>query len=270
MILSFVDSHCHLNSKDFNQEVDHIVDNAHQRGVHTLLTICTKYSEIDEILAIVHRYPHIFGSVGIHPHEAQDTLEKLNISQVKGWLREYANQTKIIALGETGLDFHYNHSPKLEQILMFEAHIETSLETHLPLSIHTRSAESETIELLEKNPGVTGVIHCFSGSPNLAEKALACGFYISISGIATFKKAEDLRDIIKTVPLDRLLVETDAPYLAPIPYRGQRNEPCLVIHTAQAIANIKQITLEEIASQTTQNFFALFKKAQTQPLVKIN
>ncbi len=261
MISSFVDTHCHLNFQDFSTDVEHVIHAAQERGIHTILSICTKIDEMKDILPIVQKYGNIFATVGIHPHEAEATLKDFNISQLSGWIREHASHSKVIGIGETGLDFYYEHSPRAKQLLSFQTHIETSIEVNLPLSIHTRDAESETIALLKKYPKATGVIHCFTGTQHLADEVLALGYYISISGIATFKKAEDLRQVIKTIPLERILLETDAPFLAPIPHRGQRNEPALMVHTAQLVADLKEVSIEELAAITTTNFFTLFSKA---------
>ncbi len=261
MILNFVDSHCHLNFQEFKEDIEHVIALAQQRGVNTLLSICTKTEEINDIISIAELYTHVFASVGIHPHESEESLKSFNISQLNAWLREQAMHPKVIGIGETGLDFYYEHSLRVQQLLAFQTHIETALEVNLPLIVHTREAERETISMLKDYPTARGVIHCFSGTQYLAEEALSLGYYISISGIATFKKAEELRNIIKMLPVERILLETDAPFLAPIPYRGQRNEPALMIHTAQLVADLKEIPLEELATVTTSNFFTLFSKA---------
>ena len=259
MIPTLVDSHCHLNFQDFQEDVDQVVRSAHERSIHTLLSICTKRDEIEDILQISETYPHVFASVGIHPHEAH--LEAQDLMSLKKWIKERASHPKVIGLGETGLDFYYEHSPRTEQLSVFQTHIETAIDLQLPLIIHTRDAEKETLQLLKYFPKAKGVIHCFSGSPALAEEALALGYYISVSGIITFKKSEDLREVIKKVPLERLLLETDAPFLAPVPHRGKRNEPALMVHTAHQVAELKNISLEELAGATTRNFFTLFSKA---------
>lgn len=258
---SFVDSHCHLNFEIFKDDVEHVIHSAHERGVNTILTICTKTDEMDDILAFTRKHPSLFATVGIHPHEAEETLKNFNSSQLNAWLREYSNDAKVAGIGETGLDFYYTHSPRREQRLVFQVHIETSLEVGLPLSIHTRNAEAETVSMLKDYPEAKGVIHCFTGTQSLADEVLALGYYVSISGIATFKKAEELRNVIKTIPLERLLLETDAPFLAPLPHRGQRNEPALMVHTARLVAEIKEVSVEELAAITTKNFFTLFSKA---------
>ncbi len=262
--MKFVDSHCHLNFEDFGGDVDAVLKAAQAQGISTILNICTKLDEIEPILGIVEKSPELFCTVGIHPHEAEPTLTQVTPEALKKWLLTHAEHPKVVGFGETGLDFYYDHSPRDLQKEVFRIHIEAALETGLPLSVHTRNAEEETIRLLkEAGQGkAQGVLHCFSGTRFLAEAALDLGFYISVSGIITFKKAEDIRETIRSVPLDRLLLETDAPYLAPVPHRGKRNEPALMIHTAKVVADLKGLSLAELARITTENFFMLFSKAQ--------
>lgn len=255
-----VDSHCHLNFPDFNEDMDAVVARADEAGVKVMQTICTKMHEFDAILAIAERYPNIFCSVGVHPHEA-DNEPMVTTEQ----LLEKAQHPKVIGIGETGLDFFYEHSPRKEQEESFRRHIAASRETKLPIIVHTRDADDDTIRILQDEMGkgaFPGLIHCFSSGQKMADAALEMGFYISISGIATFKKAEALRDSIRTVPLERLLVETDAPYLAPMPYRGKRNEPSYVVQTNRQVAELKGVSEDECASVTTQNFFDLFTKVK--------
>ncbi len=262
--MKFIDSHCHLNFEDFGGDVDAVLKAARDQCISTILNICTKLDEIDPILEIVEKSPDLFCTVGIHPHEAEPTLDQMTLDDLKKWLLTHSKHPKVVGFGETGLDFYYDHSPRDIQKEVFRVHCEAALETDLPLSVHTRNAEEDTIQLLKKagQGRVRGVLHCFSGTHSLAEAALDLGLYISISGIITFKKAEDIRETIQDVPLDRLLLETDAPYLAPVPHRGKRNEPALLIHTAEVVANLKGISLEELARITTENFFKLFSKAQ--------
>lgn len=261
--MNFVDSHCHLNFDEFSNEVDEIIQRAKDQKIETLLTICTTLEEANSLLDLTSQYQNIFCTIGIHPHEAEATLEKISLEDLKIWLKGYTQQPKVVGIGEAGLDFYYEHSPRKRQQEVFEAHIEVACTENLPLSVHTRDAEKETIELLRNASGkARGVIHCFTGSQWLADEALALGFYISISGIVTFAKAEALREVVRTIPLDRLLVETDAPFLAPIPHRGKRNEPAMMIRTAEKVAELKGVTLEEIAQATTRNFFDLFSKAK--------
>ena len=255
-----VDSHCHLNFKDFAEDLDKVVDDARAAGVKVMQTICTDMGEFDEIAGIAERYDGVYCSVGVHPNEAGATpipsLEEL---------LEKARHPKCIGIGETGLDFFYENSPRDSQIKSFEIHMQASSETGLPTIVHARDADDLMAEMLEKAHGrgaLTGVLHCFSSGRELAERALKIGFYISISGIATFKKADDLRETIKAVPLDRLLVETDAPYLAPMPHRGKRNEPAFVRFTNKMVAELKGVSEEECARITSENFFRLFSKAK--------
>jgi TatD DNase family protein len=261
--MNFVDSHCHLNFDEFANEMGAVIQRAKDQKIDTLLTICTKEEEFKPLQKVVEAYENIFCTVGIHPHEAEVTLKSFSLNELSERLLEYTKHPKVVGIGEAGLDFYYEHSPRVSQQDMFEVHIDVATTVDLPLSVHTRDAEKETIKLLKNAAGkAKGVIHCFTGSQWLAEEALALGFYISISGIITFAKAEELRSVIRTIPLDRLLLETDAPFLAPIPHRGKRNEPAMMIHTAEKVAELKSVSLEELAQITTDNFFHLFSKAK--------
>lgn len=257
-----VDSHCHLDYPELSGDLKATLARAQNAGVGHMLTIGVSLDNAARVQEIAALDSRIHATVGVHPHEAEKTLKEISIEDLKATLLGVASNPKVVGYGETGLDYYYNHSPKYEQRQAFQAHIEAALEQDMPLIVHTRNAEDETIELLRDvgQGKVRGVIHCFSGSQSLADRSLELGFYISISGIITFKKADELRDIVKSVPLDRLLVETDAPYLAPIPHRGQPNEPSYVVHTAQAVADIKGIPFEEVRNQTTANFYALFTR----------
>ena len=250
-----VDSHCHL---DFAAPAERpeIIARARRAGVGTLLTIATKLGEIDTVRAIAEDDPDIWCSVGVHPHEA--ATDKID----KAGLVALTQHPKVIGIGETGLDFHYDHSPRAEQAASFRSHAAAARETGLPLIVHTRGADPETIEILHEGRLTNGVIHCFSTGRELAEKALEFGFYISLSGIVTFKNAEDLRATVRDLPLDRLLIETDAPYLAPVPLRGRPNEPAFITHTAAFVADLKGVTIEQLAAVTSANFFRLFSKAK--------
>ena len=251
-----VDSHCHLDSSDFAAERGVVIARARAAGVETMLTIGTRLDEFSEVLAIAVANSAIWCSVGAHPHEAKDhsTLAPQQLTAL-------ATHPKVVGIGETGLDFHYDLSPRDVQERVFRAHIAASRETGLPLIIHAREADDEIIRILEEERPPSGVMHCFSSGRALAEAALALGFYISISGIVTFRNAEDLRAIVRDLPLDRLLVETDAPYLAPVPYRGKRNEPAFVAATAAAVAGLKGLEPQYLAQVTSANFFRLFGKA---------
>ncbi|QCG96634.1 TatD family deoxyribonuclease [Azospirillum sp. TSA2s] len=255
-----VDSHCHLDFPDFAEELDAVVDRARQAGIGRMVTICTYISRFDRILAVAERYDDILCSVGVHPHQAQ---EEVAITTTET-LVELSRHPKVIGLGETGLDYFYDKSPRDLQQECFRRHIRASLETGLPLIIHTRDADDDTMRIVKEEAAgqpVKGLLHCFSSGRALAEEAVEYGFSLSLSGIVTFKKSEDLRAIVKDVPLDRILVETDAPYLAPIPFRGKRNEPAYVAHTAACVAEVKGVSAEELARVTTDNFFRLFDKA---------
>ncbi|MFN7710251.1 MAG: TatD family hydrolase [Holosporales bacterium] len=262
----FVDSHTHLNFEDFGQDMEQVIANARAAGVSTLLTICTKIEEILELRGIIAAHDHIYCTAGVHPHEAEPTLATYGLVGIQENLRAACQDAKVIGIGEAGLDFYYEHSPKQAQRDVFQAQIGVAKELDLPMSIHTRDAEEETIAMIAANPGVRGVIHCFSGTSYLATEALKLGFYISLSGIITFKKAVELREIVRGLPLDRILLETDAPYLAPVPHRGQRNEPAMMLETAKVVAELKGMTMEDLAHQTTKNFFTLFNKAKVTSL----
>ncbi len=255
-----VDSHCHLDFPELSVEADAVVARAKTAGVGHLLTIGTKITKFDGVLAMAERFPNVSCSVGIHPHEA-GVEPKMDVEK----LTKLAAHPKVVAFGETGLDFYYEHSPRADQEKSFRVHIDAARERKLPVIVHTRDADPETAQILAeemaKGP-FTGVIHCFSSGPELAAKALELGFYISFSGIVTFKKADTLREVVKTIPMDRILVETDSPYLAPMPHRGKTNEPSFVTHTADVVAGLKGVTREELAAQTTENFFRLFAKAK--------
>jgi TatD DNase family protein len=254
-----VDSHCHLDFPEFAPELDDVVARAKEAGVGVCITIGTTLKGFERVRAIAERFSNVYCSVGIHPHEAK--VEPLSDAAP---LLERAAHPKVVGIGETGLDYYYGHSPREAQIANFRAHIAAARETGLPLIVHTRDAEDDTIAVLEDeigNGAFTGLIHCFTGTPRLAEAALALGFYISASGIATFKKSDALRDTLKAVPLERLLVETDAPYLAPMPYRGKRNEPAYVANTAAVLAEVKGVAADALADATTDNFFRLFTRA---------
>lgn len=256
-----VDSHCHLDFPEFAGEIDAIVQRAGEAGVGRMVTICTKPSQLDATLAIAQAHEPVFCAAGVHPHEAG---REGDIGSDR--LEAFAAHPKMVGIGETGLDYFYDNSPRAAQQSSFRTHCLAARRTGLPLIVHTRDAEQDTADILSEVANMAldrplrGVLHCFTGSRWLAEKALALGFYISLSGIYTFKKSEDLRQTIADVPLDRLLVETDSPFLAPVPKRGKRNEPSFVAHTAQRLAEERGLEVEEVARATTDNFFTLFNK----------
>jgi TatD DNase family protein len=253
-----VDSHCHLDFPEFAPELDAVVARAQQAGVGVCVSIGTRMDGFPKVREIAERFPDVWCSVGIHPHEAEKELLDGPAALV-----EAAGHPKVVGIGETGLDYYYEHSPRGEQIKNFRAHIEAARQTGLPVIVHTRDADDDTLMVLReemaKKP-FTGLIHCFTGTKRLAEAALELGLYISVSGIATFKKSDELRAVLKDVPLERLLVETDAPFLAPMPHRGKRNEPAFVKHTAAALATLKGVSAQELEDATTANFFRLFSK----------
>ena len=255
-----VDSHCHLDFPDYAGQVDQVVARAAEAGVKVCLSIGTELKRFPGVRAVAEKFPHVWCSVGIHPHESEKEL----LDDEAALIRETAHP-KVVGIGETGLDYYYEHSPRGPQQKNFRSHIAAARQTGLPVIVHTRDADDDTIDILKDEMGkgrFTGLIHCFTGTQRLADAALELGLYISVSGIATFKNSGALRDVIKTVPLGRLLVETDAPYLAPVPHRGKTNEPAFVVHTAKMLAELKGVTEADLAGVTTENFFRLFSKVQ--------
>jgi TatD DNase family protein len=253
-----VDSHCHLDFPDFASELDAVVARAEAAGVTRIVTISTRVRRHAQVLAIAERFPNVTCSVGTHPHHAH---EELDITAED--LIARASHPKVVAIGEAGLDYHYDNSPRDAQRQGFLTHIAAARAAKLPLVIHTREADEDTARILEDESGkgaFPAVLHCFTGGPDLARRALALGAYISFTGIVTFKNSADLRAIAKDLPADRFLIETDAPYLAPGPYRGKRNEPAYVTEVAKVLAEVRGASFEEICRQTTENFFRLFAK----------
>ncbi len=258
--MTLIDSHCHLNYEGLVERQDEVLDAARARGVAGFLNISTRQREWGDILATAERNPDVWASVGVHPHEA-DAHPDLGAAA----LVEASDHSKVIAIGECGLDYYYDKSDRSAQRERFQAHIEAARNTGMPLVVHTRDAEDDTAEILgaaTKQGGVTGVLHCFTGSAELARKALDFGFFISMSGIVTFKNARDLQETAKEIPLDRLLVETDAPFLAPVPNRGKTCEPAFVADTAAFVAELRGEPLETLSEATTANFFRLFNRAR--------
>ena len=251
-----IDSHCHLDHAPLLENLKNVIGRAKSVGVNQFLTISTSIKSFENIKEIISHYKEVFGTVGIHPHETESHKDISKNSLIKLQL----NHDKIIGIGETGLDFYYENSDKIIQKKIFIEHIEASLELNLPLIIHSRSAEEDTFNILNdyysKKPKI--LMHCFTGSKDFAKKLLNIGAYFSFSGIITFKNASELVDTALFLPLDRLLVETDAPFLAPEPKRGFKNEPSFIIHTAKKLAEIKNITFDEIDSLTNKNFSSLF------------
>ena len=255
-----IDSHCHLDFPELATDEAGVLARARTAGVAGMLTIGTRLDQFERVRAIAERHGNVWCSVGVHPHEAKEEGQ-----HTPDRLIEATRHPKVVGIGETGLDFYYEHSPRDEQSKSFRVHIAAARQTGLPLIVHTRDADAETGDMLEEEyakGAFPGVIHCFSSGPEVARRALALGLYISISGIVTFKAAESLRTIVRNIPLERLLVETDSPYLAPIPKRGKTNEPAYVAHTAAKVAELKGIGIAELEAATTENFFRLFAKAE--------
>lgn len=263
----WIDSHCHLNHDRIKEAgaASEIIARAKEAGVEGMLTICCRIrSEFDEVLDIAQAHDNVWMSIGTHPHDAADDGEKtVTADEMIPLINSY---DKIIGVGEAGLDYYYDNSPREDQQQSFRKQIHVAKETGLPLIIHTRDAEEDTINILRDEGACDGktkvLMHCFSSNKTLAQQSIDEGFYMSFSGMVTFKKATELQEIVKTVPLDRLLIETDAPYLAPEPHRGKINEPALVVHTGQFIADLHNITEQELATHSKENFFTLFDKAQ--------
>ena len=254
-----IDSHCHLTYEPMSNDLNETINRANKGGIKYMLTISTEDKSFEQILKIVNNYKSVYGTYGIHPHEAKshqhiksaDIINKVNRNK------------KIIGVGETGLDFYYNHSEKKHQINSFEEHISAAQEKNLPLIVHTRSAEKETLQILTKHSKKKEtkiLIHCFTGTREFAFKLLDLGAYISASGVVTFNKSQDLANTFRDIPNEKILVETDAPYLAPVPLRGKPNDPSYIIHTVKFLSKIKNISFDEFSKITSNNFFKLFGK----------
>jgi TatD DNase family protein len=253
-----VDSHCHLDFPDFADDLDGIVSRAEAAGIARMVTISTRVRRIEKLLEITARFPNVYCSVGTHPHQAD---EEDGISSDE--LIALTQRPKVVALGEAGLDYFYEHGSREAQARGFRTHIAAARTTGLPLVIHTREADEDCGRILDEEMAkgaFRAVLHCYTGGRELALKAIAHGLYIGFTGILTFKKSQALRDLAAELPADRILVETDAPYLAPGKFRGKRNEPSYVVETAKVLADTRGVSLEEISRQTTENFFRLFSK----------
>ena len=258
--MMLVDHHCHIDRPEFAGDLDGVVARAHAAGVGLMVNISTRVRKFEHLISVVERFDTVFGTVGTHPHYAH---EELNVTADD--LARYAAHPKIVGLGEAGLDYFYKHSPPEDQAQGFRTHIAAARLTGLPLEIHTRDADADTIRILEEEHAkgaFPAVLHCFTGGRELAMRAVELGLYVSFSGVVSFKKNDELRAIANAVPLDRLLVETDAPYLAPEPYRGKQNEPAYVVHTARALADARGVALDDFAAATTDNFFRLYTKVR--------
>jgi len=256
--MRLVDHHCHLDFPQLAEDREGVLARARDAGVGVVVTISTRIRRLPDLLAITHAHDNVYCSVGTHPHHAHEELD-IPVEEIV----RLSQHPKVVAIGEAGLDYYYKHSTPEAQAEGFRRHIAAARATGLPLEIHTREADEDTARILEeehaKGP-FPAILHCYTGGPDLARRALALGLHVSFTGVVTFKNSEALRAIAKSVPLDRLLVETDAPYLAPVPYRGKTNEPAYVVHTAKGLAKVKDIAAEELAAATTDNFFRLFRK----------
>jgi TatD DNase family protein len=253
-----VDHHCHLDFPDFAKELDAVIARAEAVGVGLMVSISTRIRRFDALLAIAEAHDNVFCSVGTHPHHAHEELD-VSVDEIV----RLSQHPKVVAIGEAGLDYFYDNSPREAQEEGFRNHIAAARETQMPLVIHARDADADVAAILEEEMQqgwFPAVLHCFTGGPDLARRGLELGLYVSFSGILTFKKSDALRDIARAVPLDRLLVETDAPYLAPGQHRGKRNEPAFVVETAAELARVKGIAADELAYITTDNFFRLYNK----------
>ena len=252
------DSHCHLDYPNLYNELDDVVNRAIKNDVKLLLTICTTVESFKRIKLIVDKYKNIYGTFGIHPHETKN-FKNMTDALIIGYKNE---SKKIIGVGETGLDYYYNHSDKNIQKKIFVQHIEAAIELDIPLIVHSRDAEIDTFDILKsymENSKLKTIIHCFTGSKDLAKKIINIGCYISIRGIITFKGSGDLANTVSTIPMKNLLVETDSPFLAPLPHRGKSNEPSYIVHTVEKLSEIKKTSKETIITSTTSNFKKLFE-----------
>ncbi len=250
-----IDSHCHLDHEPLSNNLDDVLKRSKEVGITKLLTICTTLKSFKNILNIIKRDEMIFGTFGIHPHETNN-----NIIHQKDIIENVNKDRKIIGVGETGLDLYYNNSDKKSQITSFEEHIKASIELNMPLIVHSRNAENETYDILQnfKNDKLKILMHCFTGSKEFAKKLLTLDSYFSASGIITFKNSTELQETFKFLPIDNLLIETDSPFLAPVPKRGKKNEPSFIDYTATKLAEIKDISKESLIKKTTENFNKLF------------
>jgi len=256
--MTLVDHHCHLDFPQLAEDRAGLLVRARAAGVGVMVTISTRIRRLPDLLAIAEANDNVYCSVGTHPHNAHEELD-IPLEEIV----RLSEHPKVVAIGEAGLDYYYQHSTPEAQAQGFRRHIAAARATGLPLEIHTREADADTAAILEeehaKGP-FPAILHCYTGGPDLAARALELGLHVSFTGVVTFKKSDALRDIAKSVPLDRLLVETDAPFLAPLPFRGKTNEPAYVVHTAKVLAEVKGVSLEELAAATSDNFFRLFAK----------
>ncbi len=253
--MGWIDLHCHLNS--LAKTPEEAVRSAVEEGVVKMVTIGTEPKDHPVVLGFANQFqPHVYCTLGVHPHEAHQYNE-----QCEKWMLDHLTEARVVAVGEIGLDFYYNHSPRDVQVSVFKRQLQLAKDLSLPVQIHTRDAEVETIEVLKAFDGkIQGVLHCFTGTQWLADEALKLNLNISISGVVTFKNADPLREVVRSLPLDRIHVETDAPFLTPVPLRGQKNEPSFVVHTAEYVAKLKRVGLEEFKKITYENTIRVFTK----------
>ena len=252
------DSHCHLDNSYIYNQLDDVVKRAHTNQIKYLLTICTTLESFEKIKLIINKYTNVYGTFGIHPHET----DKNKHVDLKFILNEKKKNKKIIGIGETGLDFYYNHSDKKTQKISFIEHIQAASQLNIPIIVHSRNAETDTYEILKnemKNSSLKVLLHCFTGSKDFANKLIDLNCYISVSGIITFKNSGELASTVATIPMKNLLVETDSPFLAPLPHRGKSNEPSYIVHTVEKLSEIKKTSKETIITSTTSNFKKLFE-----------
>ena len=265
IMIKLVDSHCHLNFPDYENDLDDVIKRAHLSNVKYMLCISISLDDFDQIYRIVKKYQNIWFTTGIHPNNVDASLNEKKMEKIYNELKTNIKNQKVVGLGETGLDYYRDNSNKKNQLLSFESHLKLSGKEKLPTVVHSRSAEKDTKEMIKRGVKVhnaSGLLHCFSSTEELARVALDNNFYISIAGMVTFKNSDELKKIIKFVPLNKLLIETDSPYLSPVPMRGKRNEPSFIIHTLEMIAKIKNEKIENVANSTSNNFFKLFNRAE--------
>ena len=261
---SIIDTHCHLDMKEFDTDREEVIERAKAAGIEAMLTVGSDLEGTVRAMKLSSQYDFIYACIGIHPHDAKDFNEDIYRK-----LKEWAKGTKVVAIGETGLDYHYDHSPRQVQRNVFEKHLRLSEETGLPVIIHSREAQEDTIGILRRSGVNRGVLHCFSGNMEMAEQVMSMGFYISVAGPVTFKKTRELKEIAGSIPDDYLMVETDAPYLSPEPFRGRRNEPAFIIETLKQIADLRKVSLEDMARITSLNAKRLFRIGTMPELAEI-
>ncbi len=265
LVNNIVDSHCHLDFPDYKDDINDVVNRAVLNNIKYFLTISINLENFEKIKKLTSIFPNVWCTTGIHPNNVPMQSEERILNKIFQTMELNLANKKVVGLGETGLDYYRTKDKSKVQRDFFDVHLNLSGKTNIPVIVHTRNAEKDTIDMLKtkvKKYNSKGLIHCFSSTKALAKHALDCDFYISISGIVTFKNAHEIREIIKYIPDDKLLVETDSPYLAPIPERGKRNEPSFLVHTIKKIAEIKKMSFEQVTEITTNNFFNLFSKIQ--------